>query len=187
MFEMETGLVLAGIAAIIVTILLYVKVMPKKLDGKLNDKLQKLHDFFHFKKLYLEEVLKFIYVLATVATVCSGLFLMLSYQEYWGYYSTRKESLFGYGLLTLIAGPLAIRLAYEGIMMFILLVKNTIEINNKLDAPKQEKPVYNAPAYEAPKPTGVTWTCVCGKKHDESVPTCTCGVSKETAKSFTNQ
>lgn len=183
MFDMETASILAVIAAIIVTIVLYVKVMPEANDGKLGSTAQKIHDFFHFKKLYLEVVLKFIYVLATVTTICTGAFMLLSYTGYGRY----KESMFLPGLITMVAGPLAIRLAYEFIMMFILLVKNTIEINNKLDAPKKEKPVYNAPAYEAPKPTGATWTCVCGKKHDESVPTCTCGVSKETAKSFTNQ
>ena len=81
MFEMETGLVLAGIAAIIVTILLYVKVMPEANDGKLGSTAQKIHDFFHFKKLYLEVVLKFIYVLATVTTICTGIYFLSQANE----------------------------------------------------------------------------------------------------------
>ena len=36
------------------------------------------------------------------------------------------------GIGIIIVGPIAVRLAYEGVMMFILLVKNVIEINNKM-------------------------------------------------------
>ena len=54
----EVSLVLAAIASVVLTVLLYVKVMPRKLDGSFtNPLLQFIHDYFHFKKLYLEEVL----------------------------------------------------------------------------------------------------------------------------------
>ena len=130
---MEACYSLGAIAAVIVTILLYVKVLPRKLDGTFsNNFVQFLHDFFHFKKLYLEEVLKFFFVLATVACVCIGAFLMLGYQEYWGYYATRKESTFLIGLAVLVGGPVSLRLAYEMLMMLILAVKNIMDINNKL-------------------------------------------------------
>ena len=139
--EFETGLGLASIAAIVLTILLYIKVLPKKLDGTFEKKgLQKLHDYFHFKKLYLESVMKFIFVLATVTVVCVGVFMLFSYTGYGRW----KESMFWYGVIMLVAGPISVRLAYEGIMMFILLVKNVMDINNKLSAPKTEEP--EAPA-----------------------------------------
>ena len=38
----------------------------------------------------------------------------------------------GLGLLLMILGPIAIRLVYELLMMMVILVKNVIEINNKL-------------------------------------------------------
>lgn len=138
MFSMEVTLVLSVLATIITTIVLYVKVLPRKLDGAFSNKfLQKLHDYFHFKKLYIEEVLKFIFVLATVACVCAGVFLLLGYTESYrySYYSgghTTKESTFLYGLALLIGGPITLRLTYEGIMMFILAVQNILDINNKL-------------------------------------------------------
>lgn len=144
MFSMDVALTLGSIAAVVLTVLLYIKVLPKKLDGSLNNKyLQFLHDFFHFKKLYLEEVLKAVFVLATVACVCVGVFLLLGYEEsyHYSYYSgsyTTRESTFLYGLAVLIGGPISLRLAYEGIMMFILLVKNVMDINGKLKAPKEE-------------------------------------------------
>lgn len=144
MFNTSVAMILGGIAALVLTIWLYVKVMPRQLDGSFdNPWWQRLHDFFHFKKLYLEEVLKFVYVLATIACVCAGIFMLVAYEEVYrySYYSgsrIEKESTFLYGLCLIIAGPISLRLAYEVIMMFILLVKNTIEINNKLPEKKEE-------------------------------------------------
>ena len=134
MFEFETAIILGCIAAVIVTIYLYSKVLPQKLDGTFEKNIfQKLHDYFHFKKLYIESVLKFIFVLATVAVVCVGVFMLLGYTGYGRY----KDSTFLYGLIMIIGGPISLRLAYEGVMMFILLVKNVIEINNKLSKEKK--------------------------------------------------
>ena len=144
MFEFSTALVLGAIAGIAATIFLYIKVLPKKLDGTFEkDIFQKLHDYFHFKHLYLEDVLKFIFVLATVVTVCAGAFLLLGYEESYHYSSwsgsyTTRESTFLYGLGLIVGGPISLRLVYEGMMMFILLVKNTIDINNKLPELKKQ-------------------------------------------------
>lgn len=153
MFEISVALVLGSIAALALTIFLYVKVLPRKLDGTFDNKyLQFLHDFFHFKKLYLEEFLKFIFTLATVACVTVGLFLILGYEERYSYYSgTRHESTFWYGISIMVGGPVSLRLVYEGLMMFILLVKNTMDINNKLSAPKAE-PQDVPPVYQQENP-----------------------------------
>lgn len=148
MIPLEVALILGGVATLVAIILLYVKVMPKKHDGNFKKAFpQKLHDFFHFKKLYLEEVLKFIYVLATVAMVCMGAFLLLAYYEdfSWMTWATEKKSTLLYGLALIVAGPIVLRLSYEVFMMFILLVKNTIEINNKLSVKKPVEAVPVAP------------------------------------------
>lgn len=140
----EITLPIGAVASIVLTIFLFAKVMPRRLDGCFAIPfLQFLHDYFHFKKLYLEDVLKFIFTLATVACVVCGALLLISaekvyhYSRYSGGYYT-SESTFGYGILLLICGPIALRLAYEGIMMFILLVKNVMEINNKLKAKEED-------------------------------------------------
>ena len=42
------------IATVAAIVLLYVKVLPKKYDGKLDNKyLQWLHNYFNFKRLYI--------------------------------------------------------------------------------------------------------------------------------------
>ena len=51
---------------------------------------------------------------------------------------TTFATFFG-GIAVAIVGPIVLRLAYEGIMMFILLVKNVIEINNKMKDDKKEE------------------------------------------------
>ena len=132
----EVALIVGAIAAVAITIWLYIKVLPKKLNGTFdNEVFQFLHDFFHFKKLYLEEVLKVIFTVATVACITIGALLLVSTVD--GYYY--DVSMFPYGLALLIAGPVSLRLVYETLMMFILLVKNTIEINNKLKEPKDQE------------------------------------------------
>lgn len=147
MFNTEVATVLGILHAIAATVLLYIFILPKKRDGRLNAFLQHIHDFFNVKKLYLEEVLKFLYVLSTVTMVCVGFFTMISYKHSW--WNGGKESMFLQGLLIMVLGPVALRLVYEGLMMFILLVKNTMEINNKIKAEEKEACVCEAAAPES--------------------------------------
>ena len=70
------------IATVAAIVLLYVKVLPKKYDGKLDNKyLQWLHNYFNFKRLYIEDILKFFFVVGTVMCVCFGFFMMFSVTE----------------------------------------------------------------------------------------------------------
>ena len=133
MMNMGIALILGVVGGIALTVWLYRAVLPAAKDGSFEKPVyQLLHDYFHFKKLYLEDVLRALFVLGTAMCVGVGAFLLLGYTGY-GYY---KVSTFLPGLMTLVLGPVALRLTYEGIMMFLLLVKNTIEINNKLSAGK---------------------------------------------------
>lgn len=135
-------------------IFLYNKIIPKKYDGTFKNKyLQTLHDYFNFKKLYIESVLKFIFTLLTVAFVAAGIagilsaffgiFVNLSYvfqygMSFWRVITNFFMSFIG-SLFTMIIGPVCVRLVYEGVMLFILLVNNVIEINNKTKATKEDK------------------------------------------------
>ena len=145
--------VLTAIAAIIsialfiiALIFLYKNIIPKKYDGTFSKKThQNLHDYFNFKTLYIEHVLKFLFVVITVAWISLGIFTIISsifnlipqfgyVIEGWISLGTLIGNLI-VGILSGIAiavlGSVAVRLSYEGIMLFILLVKNVIEINNK--------------------------------------------------------
>ncbi len=153
----STIITLAAVFGLAACIVLYVMVLPKKKDGQLQNKyLQFIHDYFHFKTLYLEVILKFIFTLATCLVVFYGFFTLFG-EDYWG------DSTFGTGLVILIAGPLALRIAYESIMMFILLVKNVIDINNKTKAPCCEE------AKEEPKEPVLRFCADCGTQYDANV------------------
>lgn len=147
---MTFAIVVGIIASVVLTVMLCLKVLPEKFDGTFEKKpLQFVHDYFNFKKLYLESVLKILFALASVLCIVCGLlmatvgniFEVIDYigtsirYEYFsieGLFRTLALNLFG-GLGIAVLAPIALRLVYEGILMFILLVKNVIDINGKLD------------------------------------------------------
>lgn len=149
-----------GVLALAATIVLFIMVMPKSKDGKLGNKfLQFAHDYFHFKTLYIEMILKFIFAFATLSCILCG-FLMLFGKIGYSYYA---QSTAGYGLLLMIAGPIVIRIVYEFTMMLILLVKNVMDINNKLKGTEPEV------VFEQPGEPVIRYCIKCGTQYDASV------------------
>lgn len=125
------GLV-AVIISIILTILLVVLVVPAKRREGLPKFFQVVHDICNFKGLLLEKVLKVLYIFSTINVMLTGIFTWFSGRYDFG-------MTFLAGLLILVLGPIIVRLAYEFMMLFVLLVKNVIQINNKLNG-KNDNP-----------------------------------------------
>lgn len=127
------GLGLAAvIISIILTILLVVLVVPARRREGLPKFFQVVHDICNFKGLLLEKVLKVLYIFSTINVMLTGIFTWFS-----GGYNFGMTFLAG--LLILVLGPILVRLAYEFMMLFVLLVKNVIQINNKLNG-KNDNP-----------------------------------------------
>ena len=106
-------ILIAAILALIGGILLYFLFARPKTEPK--GKFAKwLKDFLNFKIIWLEPILKTIYYIATI-------FIIL--------FSFTFLSLGGIGVLlffiTLILGPVAVRVTYEVTMMFIMIWRNT--------------------------------------------------------------
>lgn len=135
--------IIAGILAIGAVVAMFIFVMPKKKDGKLPKILQILHDVAHFKKFYIGDVLKALYILATAFCLIYGLILLFGVVETYSWYEVRYQSTAGIGLLIMFVGPVAVRISYEFILMFVTLVQNTSDINNKLKNQNPEPPVVN--------------------------------------------
>lgn len=136
----SVAMTLGLIAAVAAIVLLYVKVLPKKLDGRLdNNILQILHDYFHFKRLFIEDIMKFFFILLSVCCITIGFFLLFSSYSYSSYYYSYSKSFFMEGLILMIAGPVILRICYEMIMMTILMVQNIIDINKKMDKLVEKK------------------------------------------------
>ena len=130
------GLGLAAvIISIILTILLAILVVPEKRRNGLPKFFQVVHDICNFKGLLLEKVLKILYIFSTINVMLTGIFTWFS-----GGYNFGMTFLTG--LLILVLGPILVRLAYEFLMLFVLLVKNVIQINNKLNG-RSDNPFAN--------------------------------------------
>lgn len=121
--------VISVLVALVLTILLWILVIPEKRRPKLGKFFAFLADLFNFKSLLIEKILKFTYVLLTLFAIVFG-FCMLFIVSY-------GESMALYGVLIMILGPIALRLVYELSMMGVLLVNNVIEINRKMSVEKK--------------------------------------------------
>lgn len=127
--------VIGIILALAATIVAWIMIVPDKKRARLNKFFQYIHDLFNFKSLWLEKILKFLYIFETLSCVIVGFFLLFSFSSYSGIYGRNHVTWNGWiGLLIMILGPIIVRIVYEFIMMLILLVKNTMEVNDKLNA-----------------------------------------------------
>lgn len=143
--------ILAILAAITLTVLIAIFILPEKRRDRLNPFFKFLHDLFNFKYLVLESILRIFYVFANVFVVIMGVLSFFSFSP--SYYGGLGEWTGYTGLLMIILGPIVIRIMYEFMMMAILLVKNVIQINNKLKVnveKKEEKEEKHEPVSVAP-------------------------------------
>lgn len=133
--------IIALILALGATVVSFIFIVPEKKREKLNKIGKLLHDIFNFKFLIVEKILQALYILCTAFAVIYGFFMLFSFETYsYGYYIERTSVRWngGWGLLIMIGGPIMIRLGYEFTMMLILLLKNVIQINNKIKHPEGE-------------------------------------------------
>lgn len=133
-FNLTPYLVGFGIfLALAATVLTYIFVLPEGKIKKMTKIFGIIRDIFTFKNLYLEKALQALYILSTIACITVGVLMIFSFDFSTGYFGGIDVNWYGgWGFLILLAGPIVTRLVYEVIMMFVLLVKNTIDINNKL-------------------------------------------------------
>lgn len=116
--------VITFILTIAATIAAYIFIIPESKREKLNGFGKWLHDFFNLKGLWIESILRVLYVFLTIYFVISGFITLFS-------------SFLG-GLAMMIIVPIFLRLSFEMLFLTILLVKNVIEINNHLKGVKAD-------------------------------------------------
>lgn len=185
-----------SLLALAATVLAFIFIIPEKRLPKLNGFLKFLHDLFNFKFLIIEKILQFCYVLATASVISYGLITLFQFRERYSYYGSSYEWTGYYGLIYLILGPIAVRLAYEVLMLAIIAIKNIIKINNKLknqnedddnsspfitetfasnyiksQSTEPEQPMYEQPLYSVPNtpptPPSANYFCAnCGSRLD---------------------
>ena len=151
---MDVIVILALAFTLSATFLAFVFLVPEKKRAALNKFWQFIHDTPNFRYLVLEKILQALYIFATIYTILYGFFLLFYVQS--TYYSSYWYG--GQGLLIMLLGPVAVQVAYEMLMMLVLLVKNVGQINQKLKGEVKEecftpaflrkKPAPQAPAQQ---------------------------------------
>lgn len=124
-------IVFSALIALVCSILIWCLVMPEKKRPTLNKFFAFVSDVFNFRSLLLEKILKFTYLFLTLVAIFAGFFML--------FYASDGARMIVMGLAIMLFGPIILRLLYELVMMAVLLVKNVIDINNKLPLPTEEK------------------------------------------------
>lgn len=140
-FNLNT-IILCVVAGILLTlgatVCTYIFVLPEgkiKAKGFFGKVFASVRDIFTFKELFIDKILQALYILATLGCILVGFMLLFGfrcYDSFWSGFSVTWTG--GWGLLLMFVGPIAVRIAFEIIMMFVLLVKNVMQINGKLSA-----------------------------------------------------
>lgn len=161
--------ILGAIMAIGATVCAFIFIMPEKKREKLPKVLKMIADILDFKDLLLEKIMKVLYIFATAYCLMTGFFmLMAGTTNYWGGF----QSAAGRGLLVMFVGPIVVRLAFETVMMFILLVKNTIEINKKMPKNNDDVVVVEAEPVEEEVAPEMVFCTQCGTRYDKNKGGC---------------
>ena len=112
--------IVAFILSIIGGILVYFLFI--KTNNKLSDNLKKLRDLLDFRIMLIEPILKIVYLIGTIFIILFSFnFITINFISF---------------LLTLIIGPVIIRIVYEAALILVMIWKNTKIIS---DNTKKEK------------------------------------------------
>ena len=117
--------ILGAVCGLAAAVVAFIMIVPDQKREKLNPFFRYIHDLFNFKSLWIEKIMKFLYIFETLACIGIGFFMLFSVAPF-------TRSYMGlYGILLILLGPVVVRILYEFIMLAILAVKNLIELNNK--------------------------------------------------------
>lgn len=112
-------IIISMVLAVVGGIVLYFTFLKKDNEGKYTGFWGWMYDFLTFKKLTIESVLKILYLIcALFITLSSFAMISVSFLTFLVYF---------------VVGNLVARIAYELILVRLIICRNTTEINKKLD------------------------------------------------------
>ena len=181
-------LILSILLAITATVLSFVFIVPDK--RKLPGFFRFCRDLFNFRYLIIEKILQALYIFSTVFIIVFGFFMLFSFHteikqiggSYWGSASFSEKIVWDgwVGFIFMILGPILLRIVFEFSMMTILLIKNVIQINNKLknqnEGAAEANDMFGVPSYSKAKKAApaasaapkVSFCPNCGTRLDEN-------------------
>ena len=111
-----------GIAAAVAAVLgvaLFFTFFRRKNEGRFFGVKGKMYDFMNLNRFYAEDILRFVYIVATCVVTVTGIVTIIL-------------GSFIMGILELVAVNLALRICFELVMMFIMLCRKTVSMDRKL-------------------------------------------------------
>ena len=122
-------MVAALVIAVVVGIALHFTFLSADNENRFEGFLGWLYDFLSFRKLWLETILKVVYLVLACYFTLAGFFMLFSS--------------FITGLMMIVFGNIMIRITFEFSMLLILICKNVSDINKKMGStmPTTEKPI----------------------------------------------
>lgn len=118
-------MIVSLVLAIVGGIVLYFLIFTKQNEHKFNGFMKWAYNFFTFKNMLLETLLKVLYIIVALYITLSS-------------FSLISISFIGF-LLQLILGNLLARIGFEFSLILLTICKNTTEINDKLSKTKKEE------------------------------------------------
>lgn len=117
-------IIISVVLAIVGGIVLYFVVFTKQNENKFTGFMKWVYEFFTFKKMLLETLLRILYMIIAIYITLSSFALI-------------STSFVGF-LLQLTYGNLIARICFEFSLLLLNICRNTTEINDKLSKPKKE-------------------------------------------------
>lgn len=117
-------IIISVVLAIVGGIVLYFVVFTKQNENKFTGFMKWVYEFFTFKKMLLETLLRILYMIIAIYITLSSFALI-------------STSFVGF-LLQLTFGNLIARICFEFSLLLLNICRNTTEINDKLSKPKKE-------------------------------------------------
>ena len=128
----DSALVFAVVALVLAlagTVAIHLLILPSSKRPYLSPFLRGCADFFNLRTLYLEKILKAFYIFLNLAVILCAV----------GAIFTVPNIGVSVGILSLVLGPLLLRLVHESIMLRVLEVRNVQEINRRLAGPEEAR------------------------------------------------
>ena len=125
-------LILSLIIALVGCFLVYFLFVNKNNELK-NPKLEWLRNFLRFDKMLIETILKIGYIFAAIMiTLAPFAFLAAGFAGFIEFMKKNYIMILIVALITIIFGNLIVRIIYEGVLIKIMIWKNTTEIKKSL-------------------------------------------------------
>lgn len=124
--------IIGTILAIGATVVLCILVMPEKKKDKLNKFFSVIRDIFSFKTLYIEKILKVLYIFTTFACILIGFFLLFSVERYGGFFGSYTRWNGWTGLILMFIGPVIARIIYEYSLLLVITASKLMSIDKKI-------------------------------------------------------